>query len=217
MFQSTHPRGVRPGAGHARRGAVEVSIHAPAWGATHKYLPCAPGIGGFNPRTRVGCDGNSILAAAPSNMFQSTHPRGVRRRGAPGAGVHLGFNPRTRVGCDTIKFVTEALEGRFQSTHPRGVRQYPTLDAAIAAAVSIHAPAWGATWIYPPSLYSPSVSIHAPAWGATCRAVARWMCRAGFNPRTRVGCDQAWQHHDRGLTRFQSTHPRGVRPRQMIR
>ena len=35
VFQSTHPRGVRPTAAAAwLRGAAYVSIHAPAWGAT---------------------------------------------------------------------------------------------------------------------------------------------------------------------------------------
>ena len=60
---------------------LDVSIHAPAWGAT-AFLPPArlPGWS-FNPRTRVGCDlflGSNILAM-------------------------LSFNPRTRVGCDAAK------------------------------------------------------------------------------------------------------------------
>ena len=33
-FQSTHPRGVRHGRIHTIRAASDVSIHAPAWGAT---------------------------------------------------------------------------------------------------------------------------------------------------------------------------------------
>ena len=78
-----------------------VSIHAPAWGATPSSS--AAGWRGrcFNPRTRVGCDGHqrlpcshwpvsihapawgATLVLAPwiltSSVFQSTHPRGVRR------------------------------------------------------------------------------------------------------------------------------------------
>ena len=55
---------------------------------------------------------------------------------------------------------------KFQSTHPCGVRQdnEPKDDKPLA--VSIHAPVWGAT---------PLPSKNA--------------CKAGFNPRTRVGCD----------------------------
>ena len=33
-FQSTHPHGVRPEAAQAAKTAADVSIHAPAWGAT---------------------------------------------------------------------------------------------------------------------------------------------------------------------------------------
>ena len=33
-FQSTHPRGVRRSYSSARQAVLEVSIHAPAWGAT---------------------------------------------------------------------------------------------------------------------------------------------------------------------------------------
>ena len=81
---------------------ADVSIHAPAWGATNanespfRLMKC------FNSRTRVGCDepdfdgwlerhGVSIHAPAwgaterkresfpADEMFQFTHPRGVRR------------------------------------------------------------------------------------------------------------------------------------------
>ena len=77
----------------------------------------------FNPRTRVGCDSANREFPARARLFQSTHPRGVRRlprcrqtrRGhvsihAPAWGAtpyffsHTfalsSFNPRTRVGCD---------------------------------------------------------------------------------------------------------------------
>ena len=57
---------------------LDVSIHAPAWGAT-AFLPPArlPGWS-FNPRTRVGCD----------HFHRCGQQSGC------------GFNPRTRVGCD---------------------------------------------------------------------------------------------------------------------
>ena len=56
VFQSTHPRGVRPQfAGRSSR-YVLVSIHAPAWGATLMLSPLLLSVLRFNPRTRVGCD-----------------------------------------------------------------------------------------------------------------------------------------------------------------
>ncbi|VDA98956.1 hypothetical protein S1OALGB6SA_17 [Olavius algarvensis spirochete endosymbiont] len=54
-----------------------VSIHAPARGAT--------GFLGFSRRFL---------------MFQSTHPRGVRRQAIWRVWQLGGFNPRTREGCD---------------------------------------------------------------------------------------------------------------------
>ena len=101
-------------------------------------------------------------------MFQSTHPRGVRRtRRRRQSRLSQCFNPRTRVGCDT------APNGRNSMT----VR----------------------------------VSIHAPAWGATPRPLTGFLRHKSFNPRTLVGCDwrPCWAFPS--ASRFQSTHPRGVR------
>jgi len=45
----------------------------------HFHLSAAPC---FNPRTREGCDDEMTLTKARLDlMFQSTHPRGVRRCG----------------------------------------------------------------------------------------------------------------------------------------
>ena len=169
-----------------------VSIHAPAWGAT--ALP-QPGQGEpicFNPRTRVGCD----------EMY-----RGM-------TAIVWGFNPRTRVGCDHIQHVAKYIRTLFQSTHPRGVRLADGRQRLAGQQVSIHAPAWGAT--YSPSLASLraswQVSIHAPAWGATQFSQPRGNVFQRFNPRTRVGCDSILASSMSWTFWFQSTHPRGVRP-----
>ena len=55
-FQSTHPRGVRPGRAAPSPSRASVSIHAPAWGATAEKGEMRARLMGFNPRTRVGCD-----------------------------------------------------------------------------------------------------------------------------------------------------------------
>ena len=55
--------------------------------------------------------------------------------------------------------------------------------------ISIHAPTWGATHIRRRPRPLDGISIHAPTWGAT--------------PLGRLGTQRS---------RFQSTHPRGVRP-----
>ncbi len=169
---------------------INVSIHAPAWGATERPSSPRPSaacfnprtrvgcdsfrqiggwvIMGFNPRTRVGCDGGRCSIILYAAMFQSTHPRGVR----PDAAVQsppgrFCFNPRTRVGCDSSRAMSVGALAMFQSTHPRGVRQGELLHLAVMLPVSIHAPAWGAT---------------------PCRLLV-FLPRNSFNPRTRVGCD----------------------------
>ena len=83
-----------------------ISIHAPTWGAT-----------------------SSAPLRFPAMLFQSTHPRGVRRRGRQygeqvfGISIHAPtwgatwylrqcsqrpqhFNPRTHVGCDPFRVLT---------------------------------------------------------------------------------------------------------------
>ena len=65
----------------------------------------------------------------------------------------------------------------FQSTHPHGVRLLIILMATPALAVSIHAPARGATIEFVVSM-------------------GRYFC---FNPRTRTGCDKG----GRKMTKYQ--------------
>ena len=189
-FQSTHPRGVRRHRRCGRLRAYSVSIHAPAWGATHPPPWCCRDRDGFNPRTRVGCDQTLSLHMPRVKMFQSTHPRGVRRFLRSYDSLHCCFNPRTRVGCDcacTCRMISSCM---FQSTHPRGVRRNNIPRTPKWTSVSIHAPAWGATQggvILQPTA---PVSIHAPAWGATAAYSCSPWRAASFNPRTRVGCDR---------------------------
>ena len=78
LFQSTHPRGVRPTGGRLQARGRAISIHAPTWGATQPTARRSPSPWHFNPRTHVGCD-LRISAAATLTFY---------------------FNPRTHVGCD---------------------------------------------------------------------------------------------------------------------
>ena len=191
--------------------SAEVSIHAPAWGATPRPSRIKTGSICFNPRTRVGCDQTTQQPVKSSQ----------------------GFNPRTRVGCDPPWNRRTPMPFQFQSTHPRGVRLFAGAQSMTPFAVSIHAPAWGATRLVPrdaPFIFGfnprtrvgcdhaglrpaggQKVSIHAPAWGATHPGRARAHGRQGFNPRTRVGCDTDRCHKCADRRGFQSTHPRGVR------
>ena len=189
MFQSTHPRGVRPINTVGIPPAEEVSIHAPAWGATQRYPQTCAAVNvsihapawGATPYARVAASQVPVSIHAPAwgATTPASQPRlrwtGFNPRTRVGcdparrcrrAGCRC-FNPRTRVGCDLLFAPYRATAAAFQSTHPRGVR---------------------------------------PAAGK--QEVVR---RACFNPRTRVGCDSWSFTISRSEPEFQSTHPRGVR------
>ena len=78
---------------------------------------------------------------------------------------------------------------RFQSTHPRGVRRPSMLARASFPAFQSTHPRGVRRGVYIP---------RQRAW-------------LGFNPRTRVGCDERTRVRPLLQVGFQSTHPRGVR------
>ena len=209
MFQSTHPRGVRPSA--SSRYCLSLVFQS-----THPR-----GVRQIYPH-----------ATSANIKFQSTHPRGVRLYSAYCQSVTRRFNPRTRVGCDNRHSTNKPIKSVSIHAPAWGATIYQaTRQCAIV--VSIHAPAWGATRNPPhthsisrcfnprtrvgcdrglsapsgyPYCFNPRtrvgcdqvartqaqdtlcVSIHAPAWGATL-GTADDAAYEGFNPRTRVGCD----------------------------
>ncbi len=101
-------------------------------------------------------------------MFQSTRPRGAR-------------HGRT---------VVESAASTFQSTRPRGARRNLFGLRLPDPAVSIHAPAWGATSICLSYLYSPVCFNPRARVGRDSRRGPSGSRRWCFNPRARVGRDQ---------------------------
>ena len=152
-------------------------------------------------------------SAISVSMFQSTHPRGVRHMIFFGIHAYAGFNPRTRVGCDWAPGWGTSRRTRCFNPRTRvGCDVLTKIYESGGDPVSIHAPAWGATTRRPcPGVLVFHVSIHAPAWGATFPPFPAAALSAGFNPRTRVGCDSAPFRLPQPPREFQSTHPRGVR------
>jgi len=166
QFQPTHPHGVR--------------LFSAAASAE---LKC------FNPRTRTGCDlvvaeigyivavsthapARGATVSDPIPLYRcpvSTHApaRGATRTAKNPNDRTASFNPRTRTGCDAV-----------------GLGSGRTYD------VSTHAPARGATWENSAGARREVVSTHAPARGATRDNRIDIAGYAGFNPRTRTGCDE---------------------------
>ena len=106
-----------------QRGSRNVSIHAPARGATVNLRVLPFNSASFNPRAREGRD----------------RPGRARVRGL------LCFNPRAREGRDGVSRGLFRRERGFQSTRPRGARHGDFYQAVAESLVSIHAPARGAT------------------------------------------------------------------------
>jgi len=145
VFQSTHPRGVRPWAAPRCRKSICCFNPRTREGCDLLYIPCPLGYGGFNPRTREGCDFKQRLEGLPMGVSihapargatPTTRPCRLQRpvsihapaRGATMASIHVvivasSFNPRTREGCDSNWLSAWGVLWQFQSTHPRGVRR----------------------------------------------------------------------------------------------
>ena len=144
LFQFTRPRGARQCPGVRYFESADVSIHAPARGATQVLSGRRAGNSCFNSRAREGRDTRNEPAVAPESEFQFTRPRGARLMSA----AYL------------------ARYSKFQFTRPRGARHLREIHK-ILKEVSIHAPARGATSSGPRRQARELVSIHAPARGAT--------------------------------------------------
>ena len=63
----------------------DISIHAPARGATPQTQELHRSHPNFNPRSREGSDSLSCRLGSSTTIFQSTLPRGERRKEIPGA------------------------------------------------------------------------------------------------------------------------------------
>ena len=168
MFQSTFPRGERRCGIRGTRRIHRVSIHVPTRGTTNPRQLFRLDQWSFNPRSREGNDsscmcwrraergfnprsreGNdTLLSVSPCycRVFQSTFPRGERRRS-----FRLVYRFLHRVSIHV------PARGTTMGAHTDGV----PLD------VSIHVPARGTTGNIISVLKNNSVSIHVPARGTT--------------------------------------------------
>ncbi len=210
MFQSTRPRGARlyklltlatkrarfnPRARGGRDGiareqmAFQESFNPRARGG-RDYLSFGrdPGPQGFQSTRPRGARRRPRQWGYRSSLFQSTRPRGARPSSLKPVGYGTGFNPRARGGRDSLPMPGRRLMVVFQSTRPRGARltglPYPQLVNRFQSTRPR-----GARRRYDfPYTCRFQVSIHAPAGGAT---------------RLRSRSLQ--------LAEFQSTRPRGAR------
>ena len=104
---------------------MDISIHAPAWGAT-TLKDLHPDLReDFNPRARVGRD------TARCSGCKALHD----------------FNPRARVGRDKPKGGSHLLRLKISIHAPAWGATCKRLLVLRLVLISIHAPAWGATFL----------------------------------------------------------------------
>ena len=165
-FQSTFPRGERL---LLRRRCLKNSVFQSTFprGERRPKAVSGPSPENFNPRSRVGNDGNcSSVRMFP---FISIHVPawGTTGRSHCDTCCRIYFNPRSRVGNDCLhqirsyslmnfnprsrvgndgneQYKNDSIRA-FQSTFPRGERQGTECFAMRFHTISIHVPAWGTT------------------------------------------------------------------------
>ena len=156
-------------------------------GARQKSTCLYSGCHSFNPRTRAGRDGwvmkpftvGMVSIHAPAwgrdrenwepyspHWFQSTRPRGARRRLCWRRGLGSSFNPRARAGRDKILWIWN--QGLY-CFNPRARAGRDREYIKIANKMSGFNPRAraGRDAIFQSWDYYTDVSIHAPARGAT--------------------------------------------------
>ena len=106
----------------------EISIHAPARGATYD-IQMNDGFTNISIHAPArGATRSSVLFYTCCTTFQSTLPRGERLQVI----IHLklldNFNPRSREGSDASRLYDDLYTLSFQSTLPRGERQRASQD-----------------------------------------------------------------------------------------
>ena len=168
LFQSTRPRGAR------HRNAILLGDLLRSFnprareGRDQIFFFLAQDIARFNPRAREGRDESRqallqiclvsihapargatkrlMLRLTGDSPFQSTRPRGARQEtGVPKAELFQRFNPRAREGRDVIRSPINVLALSFNPRAREGRDSTALFDSSLAAMVSIHAPARGAT------------------------------------------------------------------------
>ena len=143
----------------------------------------------FNSRTREGCDSSFRSMSRFANVFQFTHPGGVR------------LSLRKSVVLLVVVSIHAPGRGATSWFHPCRDRRL----------VSIHAPGRGATGSSCPSILPASEFQFTHPGGVRLFVSIVLYLLCCFNSRTREGCDRLGDDVPIGLHTFQFTHPGGVR------
>ena len=168
-FQSTPPRGGRPVPLGPVIAITDISIHAPARGATYAGGAGSQSVIHFNPRPREGGDYHAYYYHTFQSQISIHAPARGATRLVPDLGQVAVISIHAPARGATWKSGCGWQIRRYFNPRPReGGDQHSGLDALRQILV---------------------ISIHAPARGATSSVSQRTICRRYFNPRPREGGD----------------------------
>ena len=96
----------------------------------------------------MGSDKYIIVISGILKYFNSRSRVGSDRINEDISLTMLDFNSRSRVGSDVSLFISDSVSTLFQFTLPCGERPYIVPYKKKYKDISIHAPVWGATYIF---------------------------------------------------------------------
>ena len=179
LFQSTLPWRERRDYLQGNPRGYNISIHAPAEGATRNPDAVFLRLTYFNPRSRGGNDESNLQSSFVLNYF----------------------NPRSRGGSDiAVRFTCTSNSG-FQSTLPRRERQIDHAERQYIERFQSTLPRRERRQLVAGRAVGGHISIHAPAEGATYETGITYSDLSHFNPRSRGGSDSVY-----GSLSFQYTY-----------
>ncbi len=210
QFQSTSPRGGRPGA-WAGLSSPGYFNPRPREGDDGRGQPHGAQRRYFNPRPREGDDLASAITFSCLVIFQSTSPRGGRPRPRPAGQTASIFQSTSPRGGRLPLMVTAVLVVSFQSTSPRGGRRLTPTSRPTGCGFQSTSPRGGRRTSCAAGRPTLKFQSTSPRGGRL-----RWhdglRNDMDFNPRPREGDDDATMRRIARGIQFQSTSPRGGRP-----
>ena len=124
---------------------MNISIHAPARGATYLGMKGYAPFANFNSRSREGSDRYKLTSGGRGSGFQFTLPRGERLCQSVGDVWENVFQFTLPRGERQKRKLNYKNKSEFQFTLPRGERLLCSSRTFPQRQISIHAPARGAT------------------------------------------------------------------------
>ena len=167
---------------------LDVSTHAPAWGATLRHPAGTPLRPCFNPRARMGRDRPDARSDADGRVSTHAPAWGATAMQQSPMRTVFQFQPTRPHGARQSLNIRVSPEAMFQPTRPHGARP------ALASRVCV-------------SLMFQPTRPH----GARRPAPLQCWRQACFNPRARMGRDSLTLLTLRPRSLFQPTRPHGAR------